>query len=237
MAENTENEFLEEEGALDISFTNERFKLEEEKYQPYSKVNYLEIYKIVIDTRKFEIENFWKRATFFWGTIAILFYAYYSIKIETKYLCVVSLTGLVYGLIFSISTRGSKYWQEHWELLAREYEGKLNDIYLFRWQLIKKIHLKTNDNLMLLKPRRVSVSKLVMIISDFLVFSWLILFIKDIYYLHTIGELSLNFFNSAKPSHYSNLAIAIISITVFVFGYIVIFLKRTIDENKQDIEN
>lgn len=217
----------------DYNFNNSTFNKEDSKILKKSdEINFFDVYKIILDTRKFEIENFWKRATFFWGTLAILFVAYYSIKIDIRYLSIVSLTGLIYSLIFSLSIRGSKYWQEHWELLAKKYEKKLNDILIFRWKLFDEINKENKDTLSILKPYRISVSKLVMIISDFLTLSWLSLFLKDIIYLYRISDFN-NPFNFETATHFSLLFIALLFIFSIMLVYIAAFIGKTNKENKK----
>jgi hypothetical protein len=178
-----------------------------------------------LDTRKFEIENFWKRAGFFWGTLSILFAAYNGIKIENKYLALLALVGFVFSVVFSLSLRGSKYWQENWEHLSSKYEKLLN-IKLFRWEAIKTIDEENEGDLPLLKPRRISVSKLVMILSDFLVFIWLGFLIKDFIYLINTKEI----FDNYKFTKYG---CYFCGITIFILTYLLIFIIHTSKRNKK----
>ena len=83
-----------------------------------------DLYSKILDLRKFEIENFWKRTLFFWGTLAIVLIGYFQGGVEIRYLIFISLIGVLYSLIFSLSIRGSKYWQEHWEVMASDFERK-----------------------------------------------------------------------------------------------------------------
>lgn len=41
-------------------------------------------YSIIVDTRKFEIENFWKRAYFFWGFISVIAGLYIGLFLKTQ---------------------------------------------------------------------------------------------------------------------------------------------------------
>ena len=150
--------------------------LKEKEIEPF------DIYKTIIDTRKFEIDNFWKRTLFFWGTIAIMLYGYFAADNAEKYLIFVSYLGVFYNVIFSFSLRGSKYWQEHWEKIAISYEKNIG-FNLFKWNLKSSIDESNQNVFFALKPYRFSVSKLTMILSDITVFFWIGLVIKDINYL------------------------------------------------------
>ncbi|MCX6164872.1 MAG: hypothetical protein NTU73_08455, partial [Ignavibacteriae bacterium] len=57
--------------------TANQFQEEIENFEKI-KDKAFDIYKIIIDTRKFEIENFWKRTTFFWGALAIIAVGYFN---------------------------------------------------------------------------------------------------------------------------------------------------------------
>lgn len=105
-------------------------------------------YNQASEIRKFEIELFWKRATFFWAFIVAIYTAYYHVltviyKSEST-TCVtyqhgklplVLLAGL--GLFFCVSwllsSYGSKHWQENWEnhlmLLEDNVTGPLHKTY------------------------------------------------------------------------------------------------------------
>lgn len=75
----------------------------------------------VSDIRKFEVELYWKRATYFWALIVVAFTGYFSIlsseHIPSKFFLsfVVSCIGFIFTFAWFLSSRGSKYWQENWE--------------------------------------------------------------------------------------------------------------------------
>lgn len=87
--------------------------------------------------RMFEIELFWKRATFFWtllGATIIVFGAVISAKdLDSLHrwllLTAISLTGLISASILLFANKGSKFWQRNWEyhvdLLEEEITGPL----------------------------------------------------------------------------------------------------------------
>lgn len=219
---------FDDESNRDFHLTEKNLKREFEKLNSDNKLTSTEIFKIIVDTRKFEIENFWKRATFFWGTLSILFAAYYGIKIESKFLAMLSLVGFVFSIVFSLSLRGSKYWQESWEYLCSMYEEQLN-IRLFRWKAINTIEEDKIGDLELLKPRKISVSKLVMILSDFLSLIWLGFLIKDVLFLYKTKEI----LNQFKFTNYG-LYFCLISLSILV--YLLIFIFHTIISNQKSRE-
>ena len=76
-----------------------------------------------LETRKFEIELYWKRAAYFWTFIAASLAAYGVIRAsgdidgyEKAHLSVlVVVLGLVFSFAWQAANRGSKLWQENWE--------------------------------------------------------------------------------------------------------------------------
>jgi len=88
------------------------------------------------EIRQFEIELYWKRATYFWLLQAAVFTALGLIWKDggkgIPHIIPVALASL--GLLTSaagwLSAQGSKFWQENWErhidMLEDEFEGKLH---------------------------------------------------------------------------------------------------------------
>ncbi len=76
-----------------------------------------------LEIRKFEIDLYWKRATYFWALIAVSFAAYVSILssdgLSTDDRDVYSFLACVAGTVFTftwfLANKGSKFWQENWE--------------------------------------------------------------------------------------------------------------------------
>ena len=73
------------------------------------------------DIRKFEIEMYWKRATYFWTFIAAALAAYGAIQLgqnvtaRAHLFVVVGTLGFVFSFSWWCVNRGSKFWQENWE--------------------------------------------------------------------------------------------------------------------------
>lgn len=91
-------------------------------------------YNVALDIRKFEIELYWKRATFFWTVVAATLVAYGAVATTSfkSFSEAVSTSGAIFflyqvallvlagmGIILSCGWRaankGSKFWQSNWE--------------------------------------------------------------------------------------------------------------------------
>jgi formate hydrogenlyase subunit 3/multisubunit Na+/H+ antiporter MnhD subunit len=104
-------------------------------------------YKLALEIRQFEIELYWKRATYFWTLLAATFAGYLALASSDKsathpnLLFLVSCIGLVLSTSWYLVNRGSKYWQENWERhvdsLEDEFAGPLYKTTIsnerFRW--------------------------------------------------------------------------------------------------------
>jgi hypothetical protein len=88
-----------------------------------------------LEFRRFEIDLYWKRATYFWTFIGAVFAGYgasqaLSDPVSKEQLSVfASCLGLVFSVAWYCVNRGSKQWQENWEyhvdLLEDEIVGPL----------------------------------------------------------------------------------------------------------------
>jgi hypothetical protein len=73
-----------------------------------------------LDIRKFEIELYWKRATYFWAFIAATFAGFFALHTRNPvppYLStlLIAQVGLVFSAAWHCVNRGSKFWQSNWE--------------------------------------------------------------------------------------------------------------------------
>ncbi|MFO4724098.1 hypothetical protein V5H08_18005 [Vibrio cholerae] len=86
----------------------------------YSQKNKLAL-DYALDIRKFEIELYWKRATYFWALIAVTFAGFFGVLAAEKindrefYAFVIANIGMVFTWSWFLVNRGSKFWQENWE--------------------------------------------------------------------------------------------------------------------------
>jgi len=138
--------------------------------------------KYALDIRKFEINLYWKRATYFWAFIAASFVAYSALQqtknAENSYLSfIVSCLGLVFSFAWFFVNKGSKQWQENWEnhvdLLEDEIIGQLYKVVLSR---PNPNNIKDKIKQLVIGPAPYSVSKINQIVSLFVIAIWAILF-------------------------------------------------------------
>ena len=93
------------------------------------------------ELRKFEIENYWKRATYFWAFQLAAFTLLGLLWRETvgppptlheNILMIPAGLGAITGLVGWMTSRGSKFWQENWEchvdMLETSLEGRLTQV-------------------------------------------------------------------------------------------------------------
>ena len=192
-----------------------------ESFQKMKLLHGINLIDKVLELRKYEIDNLWKRVLFFWGTIALLLAAYFKAGLPDNYLIFISFIGLIYNIIFSLSIRGSKYWQEHWESMARAYERVIG-YKLFIYSTSKRINL--NNKSVLTKPYRFSVSKLTMLLSDITALVWLMVWIKDIFMSYTHKTLHFEF--SIKNGEIDIYTLSVVLFHIIIIGYISIFFWR-----------
>ncbi|MBV4450632.1 hypothetical protein KM792_13350 [Clostridium tyrobutyricum] len=139
-----------------------------------------------LDIRKFEIDLYWKRATYFWAFIAASFTAYFLLaskltptskisyaKSANQYylvMCVICLMGFVFSVALFCTNKGSKFWQNNWE---RHVDYLEDDIVGPLYKLV------TNPlNMSRFKPTQAypfSVSKINQILSSFILITWIIM--------------------------------------------------------------
>lgn len=139
----------------------------------------------VSDIRKFEIELYWKRATYFWTLIAVAFAGYFSIlaseQMPNKYFLalIVSCIGFVFTFAWFLSSRGSKYWQENWENHLDLLEDKVTGP-LYKTLLERPSHINILEKFVT-GPLSVSVSKINQWVTVFVAFSWISLVFYSAY--------------------------------------------------------
>lgn len=146
--------------------------------------------KQALDIRKFEIELYWKRATYFWTFIGATMAGFLAVNASSAsnrqdLAIILSCLGCVFSFAWLLVNRGSKYWQENWEkhvdVLEDNVTGPLYKIVMSRNELENTsdriVHLITG-------PSQISVSKVNQIISLYVFLLWLCLLV---YSLPTFG--------------------------------------------------
>ena len=161
------------------------------------------------DARKFEIELYWKRATYFWAFIATTFIGYFALINSTIYrqpdahdhaeVYFVICIGFVLSCAWFFINRGSKAWQRHWEVHVDLLEDKVVG------PLYKTVYAK----------KTYSVSKINEIVSMVFVGIWILLGAK-----YLLDQDLLHF----NPRHINWLVVvsslfAIAAIYSMIFGH------------------
>ena len=134
------------------------------------------------EIRNFEIDLFWKRTGYFSVLVGALFIAYYTIVGQSSsannqefYKIIISFLGFMASLVWFLSNKGSKFWQENWELHIDCIEklSKQNKIHSL-------VLSKNNKRLDLLGAYEFSVSKLNTLFSFIVSLAWLVILICNI---------------------------------------------------------
>lgn len=139
-----------------------------------------DVLKYAHKIRKFEIELYWKRATYFWTLIAAAMAGYFLIQksegpANSFLSIVIGCLGFVFSFAWFYVNKGSKYWQENWEnqvdLIEDFVVGPLYKIVIERPEENNKKSLKN----FVLWPAPYSVSKINQIISLYVTILWAVL--------------------------------------------------------------
>ncbi len=164
-----------------------------------------------LDTRKFEIELFWKRSLFFWGFIASAFVAFATLyKENSKYAIVIAGFGCICSLVWTLANRGSKFWQENWESKVAKLEDSLVG------KLFKDVE-GVQKKFILLRAQKYSVSKLAIALSDYVLIIWLGIMLALIF-------KHLNWFKIISSE---TLIVIFMIFTLIYSAYIIIFARTS----------
>lgn len=130
------------------------------------------------DIRKFEIDLYWKRTTYFWTLLVAIFTGYFlflssdKAKIPYKdiYLTLIACIGFVFSIAWNLAVKGSKFWQENWESHLDMLEDDITG------PLYKIVIADSNDGVRWSDSSApFSVSNINHRLSQFLIVTWLFL--------------------------------------------------------------
>lgn len=134
-----------------------------------------------LDIRKFEIELYWKRATYFWTFIGATLAGFVAVQnfdgsIRQDMSVILSCLGLVFSFSWVLVNRGSKFWQENWEKHVDMLEDKITGP-LYKTVLSRNSETKNDDRLshLLSGASETSVSKINQIVSVYIFVLWWLL--------------------------------------------------------------
>jgi hypothetical protein len=155
--------------------------------RPIDETTYLEQFRAhpetaldkALDNRKFEIELYWKRATYFWLLNAAAFAGYItaatSTTLHSDILVAIACVGLVLSFAWYLVNKGSRQWQDNWEshvdMLEDSVTGPL-------YKTVLRAPKPDGVIRHLVAGAEFSVSKINIIVSLFAVVIWLILIIR-----------------------------------------------------------
>lgn len=130
-----------------------------------------EALKYALDIRKFEIDLYWKRATYFWAFIAASYTGYFALLNKNdKVLLFIGFLGFLFSYSWYFVNRGSKFWQNNWEkhvdYLENEIIGNLNKTVRF---------CKKSNFINPIAEYPISVTKINQLLSFIISLSWLFL--------------------------------------------------------------
>lgn len=173
--------------------------------------------KRAYELRDFEIEHYWKRATYFWAFQVAIFAAFGLLwKEETgtkpgtnPVIVVLAGLGILMALANALSARGSRFWQNNWEkhidILEDEIEGRL---YKIVWLSDGKVAF--------------SVSRVNQYLSDYFVVFWGLVgfYVACIF----VGSTRAEFFYG---HHFWSLIYVVIIVGMILLGAVLLLAQTT----------
>ncbi|HFD33195.1 MAG: hypothetical protein AXA67_08780 [Methylothermaceae bacteria B42] len=159
-----------------------------------------------LDIRKFEIDLYWKRATYFWAFIGATFAGFLAIQASTAenkqdLSVLLSCVGFVFSVAWLCVNRGSKQWQENWEkhvdMLEDKITGPLYKVVLTRNKLQG---WKDWGRHIITGPSPLSVSKINQIISLYVSVLWAFLVLYSLPKFDLDSEINWFYFSVVMVS-------------------------------------
>lgn len=155
--------------------------------------NKQEVFKHILDIRKFEIELYWKRTSFFWTIIGSIIAGYFIVFSKSdnstnsnKILFCLANLGLIFSVGWYFVNRGSKFWQVNWEKHMDTIEDDIIGP-LYKTTINKEYYRKKFFRLV--SPFPFSVSKINQVLNLVLISFWLLIIVD-----FSINNLKFNLF-------------------------------------------
>lgn len=158
--------------------------MNQEEYDEAFSKHKKEALHVALDTRKFEIELYWKRATYFWTFIAVTFAGYGLVQRGSgdAFLSLfLSCFGFVLSLGWVLANRGSKQWQENWEHHVDHLEDdEIGPLFKTSLPRSKETEFFRRVGSVFIGPGRYSVSKINQLLSFYITIMWTVLVLRTI---------------------------------------------------------
>jgi hypothetical protein len=149
-----------------------------------------EALKQAYEIRKFEIELYWKRATYFWTFIGAAFVGYAAFfntatlssppspNPEREFILIlIACIGLVFSVAWHCVNKGSKFWQENWENHVELLEDAVFGP-LYKTLTERPSRTAWFPDLIIdffVAPKPFSVSKINQLVSTFIALIWVLI--------------------------------------------------------------
>jgi len=107
-----------------IEISNKEFLSDLNDFENLDSTSKKEIFNLAWESRKFEIELYWKRAAYFWAFQAVALAGYFGLytveyfEEKLHFLFYINCLGIVTSLGWYLINIGSKSWQRHWEKIV-----------------------------------------------------------------------------------------------------------------------
>lgn len=177
-----------------------------------------------LDIRKFEIDLYWKRATYFWGFLIVIFTGYFAVlfsegdQYKRETLLLISALGTLFSLGWFHVNKGSKFWQNNWErhvdYLEDEFMGPLYKMVIIMNETKTLNPLKITKK-MILNDGLYSVSKINQALSFYILTIWSGLLIGNSVTLVWAGNVKILKYDITYVHLY--ILFAIYTIIFFIF--------------------
>lgn len=157
--------------------------------------------ELALDIRKFEIELYWKRATYFWAFTAAALTAFITVtgvkefENRSNILLLVVCLGLVFSVAWYFVNRASKFWQNNWEKHVDQLEDDVVGP-LYKTVIQENAHLFWKIE----SEYPFSVSKINQLLSLFMVLIYVVLL---------VNTLVTNFNWGCKPEFFPSACIIV----------------------------
>ena len=163
-------------------------------------------FQVTEEIRRFEIGLLWQRAGYFWGFTTVTLGGYVLLKSNTNvnplYPVFVACFGLISAIGWTLSSRGSKFWFHVWEYKAEQAAERVFGTRVWEWSkgvakrpaaiedtyaqslygFSTKLHdkIQEDDGNKGWYVRRFSVTRLSIMISDYVVILWVLALVMDV---------------------------------------------------------